>query len=439
MREAARQWPFYGTLVSDTVALLGARLTMVAMPWFVLTTTGSATATGLVAAAEMAPLVLVKAASGPLIDRIGPRRVAIACDALSVPVIGLIPALYHLDLLPFWLLLVLVATSGALAGPGQAAKDALTPDVARAAQISLERATGLSGAIERVASLAGIGLAGALISLIGAEDALLVNAATFAVSCAIVTAATRGLGAPAPRSTETEPYLRELQSGWRYLRGDSVLLGISLMVAVTNMVDVALAQVWLPSWAHQTGHGIGAMTILLVVFSGCAVLGSLAAAALGDRVPRFATYVVAFLMVGAPRIGVLALDLPVAPIVAMMALTGLACGFINPILGAVTYERIPAELRGRVLALNSAICYGLMPLGGVLGGLSVTHLGLAPSLFIGAGIYLLSTMAPVVVPSFREFDTPPTAAPTVTDESAEPRVSSVLAPAAGPAALEPDH
>lgn len=401
-----RRLPFYGTLASDTISLLGARLTMVAMPWFVLTTTGSATATGIIAAAELAPMVLIKAASGPLIDRVGPRRVAITCDALSVPVIGLIPALYHLDLLPFWLLVVLVAVSGALAGPGQAAKDALTPEVARAAHLPLERATGLSGAIERVASLAGIGLAGALISWIGAEDALLVNAATFALACLIVTWVTRGLGAPAPRAADAEPYLSELRSGWRYLRSDSVLLGISLMVAVTNMVDVAVAQVWMPSWAQESGHGVGVMSALLALFSGCAVLGSLAAAALGNRLPRFATYVVAFLLVGAPRISVYAFDLPLLPIVVMMVIAGFGCGFINPILGAVIYERIPQPLMGRVLALNSAICYGLMPLGGLLGGLAVTHWGLSNALFAGAAVYFVATMAPLVVRSFRDFDRP---------------------------------
>ena len=49
---------------------------MIALPWFVLTTTGSATKTGLVALAELLPLVLLKVLGGPVIDRVGARRVA---------------------------------------------------------------------------------------------------------------------------------------------------------------------------------------------------------------------------------------------------------------------------------------------------------------------------------------------------------------------------
>ena len=50
---------------------------MIALPFFVLTTTGSPEKTGLVALAEMLPLVVLKVLGGPIIDRVGARRVAI--------------------------------------------------------------------------------------------------------------------------------------------------------------------------------------------------------------------------------------------------------------------------------------------------------------------------------------------------------------------------
>ena len=81
---------------------------MIAIPWFVLSTTGSPTQTGLVAAAEIAPLVVFKALGGPLLDRLGPRRVTLACDLLSAVVVGSIPLLHDLGLLSFPLLLCLV-------------------------------------------------------------------------------------------------------------------------------------------------------------------------------------------------------------------------------------------------------------------------------------------------------------------------------------------
>jgi len=53
--------PLLGWLTAEAVSLTGTRVSMVAIPWFVLTTTGSATQTGLVAFAEMAPYVVATA------------------------------------------------------------------------------------------------------------------------------------------------------------------------------------------------------------------------------------------------------------------------------------------------------------------------------------------------------------------------------------------
>ena len=52
----------------------GTRLSTIAIPWLVLTTTNSPVLTGLVGLAEMLPYVIAKALGGPLIDRIGAKR-----------------------------------------------------------------------------------------------------------------------------------------------------------------------------------------------------------------------------------------------------------------------------------------------------------------------------------------------------------------------------
>jgi hypothetical protein len=81
----SRRTPLVGWLTVETVSLTGTRVSMVAIPWFVLTTTGSATQTELVAFAEMAPYMAAKALGGPLPDRLAARRVCIAADAARSP------------------------------------------------------------------------------------------------------------------------------------------------------------------------------------------------------------------------------------------------------------------------------------------------------------------------------------------------------------------
>ena len=144
-------------------------------------------------------------------------------------VVGAIPLLYAAGLLPFGAFLALVACAGALRGPGDAAKSSIVPSVVEAARVPLERATGLHSTVERTASMLGAVFAGGLIAVIGAANALVVDAVSFGVSAAVLGWATTSLRRPAADEAEAEadttPYLAQLRQGWDFLRGDRVLRG----------------------------------------------------------------------------------------------------------------------------------------------------------------------------------------------------------------------
>jgi MFS family permease len=414
--------PLYGWLTAEAISLTGTRVSMIALPWFVLTTTGSATQTGLVALAEMLPMVVLKVLGGPLIDRLGARRVSITCDLASLVVVGAIPLLHALGLLSFGVFLGLVAVAGALRGPGDAAKHSMIPLLVEEAGVPMERATGLASTVERTASMLGAAFAGGLIALVGPVTALVVDAVSFGLAAAVLAWATRSLGGldtparswraarpPNEATVETPGYLAQLREGWDFLRRDRVLLGIAVMVALTNLLDIAYASLLVPVWAEESGNGAAAIGLLFAVFSGASVLGAMTAAASGDRLPRYRTYLLAFLIGGAPRFVVLAFDTPVWGVLAVAVLSGFTGGFINPVLGAVMFERIPAGLVGRVGSLSSAMCFALMPLGGLLGGLLVSGFGLATALVVCGAAYFAVTMAPALDPRWREMDRRPSA------------------------------
>jgi MFS family permease len=411
----SRRVPFYGWLTAEAVSLLGTRVSMIAIPWLILVTTGSATRTGLVAAVELTPLVILKATGGPLVDRVGPRRMAITADLLSMVSVGLIPVLHSAGHLTFGALLVLVAVGGALRGPGDAAVGAMIPSLVARAEVPFERATGLGSAIERGATMIGAALAGGLVATIGATDAVAVDAVSFGVCAAILALTTRDLDrVDQPRETQVQEgtgqpatsYLNDLRDGWDFLRHDPVLMSLCLMIAVTNLLDLAWSAVLLPVWAHDSGAGVGVLGLVFSVWGGASMVGSFVAAGYGTRLRRFPTYVVAFLVTGLPRFVLFALGVPLWAILAMCVIGGCASGFLNPVIGAVEFERIPPALVGRVTALNGALCWSLMPLGGVLGGVLVGGIGLNPALLVIGFCYFAATMAPTLLPRFREMDRP---------------------------------
>jgi MFS family permease len=401
--------PLYGWLAAEGVSLVGTRVSMVALPFFVLTTTGSPEKTGLVAVAEMLPLVVLKVLGGPIIDRVGARRIAINCDWASLAVAGAIPVLHGAGHLTFPAFLALVAVAGALRGPGDAAKYSMTPTLATIADVPLERVTGLSSTVERTASMLGAAIAGGLVAVIGPANALVVDAVSFGVSALLlawaIPARTRAIHSQ--EDTDPAPYLEQLREGWRFLRGDRVLVGITVMVALTNLLDLAWSAVLVPVWGIEHGGGAGAVGALFATFAGASAVGSLVAAAAGDRLPRYGTYLVCFLVTGLPRFVLMGLDTPLWGILGYCLVAGFASGFLNPILGAVIYERVPEHLMGRVSSLSTACCYALMPLGGLVGGFLVGGAGLGAAMLVCGAAYFVVTMLPAVDPRWRDMDKRP--------------------------------
>lgn len=405
--------PLYGWLGAEALSLTGTRVSMIALPLFALDQTGSATLTGLVALAETLPLVLAKVLGGPLIDRIGPRRVAVGCDLASLVVVAAIPILYDVGLLPFPAFLALVAVAGALRGPGDGAKGAMIPTLVDRAGVAMERVTGLHSTVERTASMLGAGIAGILVAGLGAQNALLVDAVSFGLSAAVMAWATVGLGGPVAPDPEVAPaagtaaYLVQLREGWDFLRRDPLLLGITVMVALTNLLDAAWSAVLLPVWSVESGAGAATLGLVLAVFSGCSALGSVCAAAWAARLPRFRVYLLAFLLAGLPRFAVFALESPLGAVIAVFVVSGFASGFLNPVLGAVIFERIPTPLVGRVSSLSTAMCFALMPFGGILGGLLVDGGGLALAMGLIGVAYFAVTMLPALDPRWKAMDERP--------------------------------
>jgi len=393
-----------GLLVASALSLLGSRMTMVALPWLVLVSTGSPAQTGLVAAVELAPYVLACALGGPLIDRIGGRRISILADVLSVAAVGAIPLLHDAGGLGLPALLVLVAVAGTLRGFGDTAKrGAVLPQVVTASGVEMTRAVSLVDGFSRAAGLLGGILAGPLIVWLGdAADVLLVDAASFGVCAVLVALLVRVPG----KGRAAENYRAALRAGLAFLRRDRLVLGLIAMLFVTNMLDQGFSAVLVPLWARDIfGSPVG-IALVGGSFGAGAVLGNIAFTMLAPRLPRWALFAVGFLIAGAPRYFVLAYGAPGWAIVALGLIDGVAIAAVNPILGAVTYERVPEHLQARVQGLASAVAFAGMPLGALTAGW-LGEYGARTALLVSGAAYLLATIAPFVGRFWREMDRRP--------------------------------
>ncbi|HEY1484628.1 MAG TPA: MFS transporter, partial [Micromonosporaceae bacterium] len=341
----SRRSGFIGLVTASTISRVGSRLTTIALPWLILSTSHSAARTGIVAAVELVPYVLACALVGPLIDRIGGRIMSVTADLLSVVVVGGIPLLYGAGDLGFTGLLVLVAVAGLVRGVGDTAKQGgMVPQTIAAAGVDMTRATSLIDGVSRAASMTGALVAGGLIVWLGTANVLYVDALSFLVCALLVAGTVRVSGRD--RSTP-EAYGVALRAGIAYARRDRLVLGLMLMLLVTNMLDQAYSSVLLPLWAHDIYDSALGIGLVAAAAGTGAVLTNIVYTALAPKLPRWAPYTFGFIVAGAPRFFVLGSGAPIWIVMVSAFVNGIGVAALNPILSAVMYERIPMRMQSR--------------------------------------------------------------------------------------------
>src|SRR3954447_16140798 len=90
-----------GLITAELISLTGSSMTFVALPWFVLATTGSTAKMGWVLAAEMLPIAIFGIPAGSLIAKLGAKRTMMLSDAARGPLMLIIPILHHTGHLSF--------------------------------------------------------------------------------------------------------------------------------------------------------------------------------------------------------------------------------------------------------------------------------------------------------------------------------------------------
>jgi MFS family permease len=400
--------PLYALLTANAVSLVGNSLSYIAVPWFVLATTGSAAKTGLVAAASMVAVALTGIFGGALVDRVGYKRMAVVSDIASGVNVALIPLCYQTIGLPFWLLLVFVFLGAVLDTPGFTARFSLFPDLATRAEMPLERANAIAAITRRSAVLVGAPLAGLLIVILGTTNLFWIDAASFAVSALVIAAAIPGR-APTPKPASTHEaaaassYVGELLEGLRFIRGDRLIVWSVATFALGGLLAEPVYSVIMPVYAREVYGSALDLGFMYAALAAGSIVGAAFYAVYGHRLPRRATLLTAF-TVRALTFWVLVAMPPLGVVVAAIVLNAAVFEPCNPMAQTILQERVPDGMRGRVFGTIDSIATAAYPIGMVAWGFAIAELGLQTSLYVFATVNLALPLIIAAVPVFRQME-----------------------------------
>lgn len=424
-QQSASALPLWSAVLAAFISVAGTAMTAIAIPLLVLTVTGSPGEAGLVAFCEMTPYLLAQFFAGPAVDRFGFRKAAVIGNIVAGAVVCLVPTLFLGPVPHAWVLCILLAIAGTARGCADIGSGALVPLLAAAGDVPMTRASGLNNTAQRAGVVLGGLLGGLLLTTTSSSVVIVSDGISFLVAAALFVVV--GKLAPAVGRTSSagpppESYRSRLQAGLAFLGRQHLVLALAAFSAGTNVLAAALSGVILQAWSLARAVEPAALGFIFAALGLGQVVGSLIASWWGSRMPRFPMFVIGFVVGGTPMF--LAPTLAHDPwIVGLVLLvSGSVLGFVNPILGAVYYERIPADMLARVLGTIRAIAWIGVAIGPLLGGVLLSIVGETPTLVVCTVAYAGLALLPLVLPVFRGLSIRPdkVASPGSADASAVP-------------------
>jgi MFS family permease len=386
------------------ISLFGDRLNQLALVAAVAISTGSALATGLVFFAATLPNLLLSPIAGTFVDRWDHKEVMVVSDILRGAIVLMLPLAAVTNIILVYPLIFLVTTISVFFRP---ARGAILPQIVP--EEVLLSANSALWVGETIADVIGYPLAGLFVFLLGSAVPLSfwVDSATYLASAALVTtivvqARTRP---QADEADQREGFLTELQAGWHFLRGETVLLANTLQGAAGQFsvgIAIALTPSFVKATFDQSGFGWQAAYGFLETGIGVGnLVGGFAIGLIGARFAKGR-----MVILGYAAWGLLIF------LFAMTGNLGLAIGFsfgqgvANMIFiipsQTLFQERTPPDLMGRVVGFRFALVFGSMTIAMAIGSVFGEVFGPGPVIAVFGLVTAAAGLAGLLVPAVRD-------------------------------------
>jgi predicted MFS family arabinose efflux permease len=394
MPRVLRHRPFRLLWLSQLVSQVGDRLTLVVLALAVTDLTGEPSDVGLVLAARFAPLVLLVLLGGVWADRLPRRAVMVVSDLARFGLHALLAALFFAGVVEVWQIVVIEALFACAEAFSIPAHQGLIPQTVDEEEI--QEATALSQLERNVAQLVGPAIGTAVFAAAGAGWAFAVDAATFVVSAALLLGVhARRRGEPVARTG----VWRELADGFREVRARSWLWVTVIVANVWLLVGDGPFTVLGAPHAEDVYGSIASFGVLVTVFGGGMLLGSLFGARLRPPRPLVVGYV-ASLPIPMAYVA-FGLGAPFGLLVPLVAVAGAGGAVFDVLWYTAMAREIPPEALSRATSFDYMGSFASFPLSLLLSGALAEAVGEQEVLVAGGALAGAVVLAGLCVPGVR--------------------------------------
>jgi MFS family permease len=365
------------------VSAIGTWMQIVALSLLVLKIThGSAFALGTVSLAQALAFFCFALVGGTVADRIDKRQLLLFTQSTSAGLAILLGVLTWAGLIQFWMILVIAFLNGTVLSFDQPARSALVSTLVP--REDLLSAISLQSSTFNAASAIGPALAGFGVSLLGYAGNFLLNAASFLA----VLAALYMLPLPV-QATHRQTIWGAIRDSLGTVMRDSVLPWVLIGYGALLCFGPSPALI-LPVFAVKVLNvGPERLGFLFSSVGIGTIFGALIVASLGGDARKGRLYVMGILIWGA-AVSSFALSRRLPLSMAALLAVGLAQTVVATTTITLLQMRVPEQMRGRVMSLNTLLIMGVRPLGDFPAGALISVIGAPATVLISAvlvGVY----------------------------------------------------
>jgi len=353
------------------ISAIGTWMQIVAQALLVLhLTRGSAFALGSVSLAQAAAFFLFAPMGGAFADRVDKRRLLIFTQSLLLLLAAGLGLLTLAGLVRFWMIAAVAFSGGALLSFDQPARNALIPSLVPPGD--LMNAVSLQSIIFSGASTFGPAMAGLAVGVIGYAGNFFLNAASF---LAVIVALWRLQRIPERAGREVrEPLWRSVRATLATAAHDQALPGVIAGYGALLFLGPSAA-VMLPIFALRILHLSAAQMGLLFSAVGVGtILGGLTVASRGDFQHKGRLFL-GGVMIWSVALGVFAASTSVWLSAGALVVLGAAQNAASATAITLMQTRVPPQMRGRIMSVNTLLVMGVRPLGDFPAGALIGAIG----------------------------------------------------------------
>ncbi len=392
--------------IGETVSQLGSMISGLALPLVaILVLHATIFQVGLLTALESAAFLIIGLPAGAWVDRMRFRSVLVVNDVLRAVALGSVPLAQLIGVLTIWQLYAVAIVVGVCTVFFDVAYQSYLPQLVDR-DLLVEGNSKLQ-ASESVSQIAGPSLGGLLIQALTAPYAVLLDAVSFLWSSVWVLSISAR--PPRPPRKPDRHLRREIGEGLRFVLGSPLLRAIAMCTGSSNLFSAMGYAVFYVLLARDLGLSAGWIGAIGSTSAIGGLIGSLVARRFAERVGQGPAIWLSILIIAPTGF--------VAPFVHRdFSLGLLALAQVVTWMGVVVYNitqvsfrqgLCPPELLGRMNATMRFLVWGTMPIGGLLGGVLGTAIGVRPTLLVVA-IGSSLTFLPVFLSPLRRMRELPT-------------------------------